>query len=153
MPNFYEALESRTFLSAAALTLGQPLLAVSPTLVQPLVTPVGIPGTYSGSINVIGIHTQPVTITLARKTATRFVGTLVPTADATIQVRVVVTKTGQTVGGKRFVTVVFKGTHGNGAINGRGTGVITPTGRLRVSNFVFIQGTQPFPGTVNVVRG
>lgn len=153
MPNFYEALEGRMFLSAAPLTVGQPLLVSSAALVQPLVTTVSIPGRYTGNIVVTGIHARPVTLTLARRTATRFVGTLTATQDPTIRVPTVVRVTGQAANGRRFITITFNGTHGNGAIVGTGAGVITATGRLKVLNFVFVQNNQPFPGTVVLTKG
>ena len=152
MPNFYEALEGRMFLSAATLTVGQPLLVSSAALVQPLVTTVSIPGRYTGNIVVTGIHAQPVTMTLARRTSTKFVGTLTSTQDPTIRVPTVVRVTGQAANGRRFITITFNGAHSNGAIVGRGTGVITATGKLKALNFVFVQNNLPFPGTVVLTK-
>ena len=153
MPKFFETLESRTFLSAAPLTMGIPLLASSATLVQPVVAPVSVQGAYSGSISVTGIHAQPVTLTLRKRAVpAKFVGTLVATQDPTIQVRTVVKVTGRAANGKRFITISFGGTHSNGAIVGTGSGIITPAGNLRVLNFSFIQNGQSFPGTVVLMK-
>ena len=129
------------------------MLAHSATLAQPLVTPVRVPGNYSGSITVTGGHTQPVTLTLAKRAVpTKFVGTLTATNDPTIKVRTVLRVTSQVANGKRFITLSFTGTHSNGAIVGTGSGIITAAGKLRVFNFVFIQNNAPFPGTVVLTK-
>lgn len=149
MPNFFEILEGRTFLSAAPLTLGTPLLASSATLVQPLVTPVSVAGNYSGLISIPGIHDRPVTLTLGKRAVpTKFVGTLTATQDPAIRVHTVVKVTSQNANGKRFITLTFNGSHSNGLIVGTGSGFINAAGKLKVLSFVFVQNGQNFPGSV-----
>lgn len=150
MPQFFESLEGRTFLSATSVGLATTALTGA-ALVQPLATPVPVPGNYAGSISVAGIHIQGVTLTLNKRAIpTKFVGTLTASADPSIQVHVVVKVTGTNAIGKRFINITLSGSHSGGVISGTGTGIITAAGKLKVFNVVFIQNGTPFAGTVVV---
>jgi hypothetical protein len=148
MPNLIEALEGRTFLSvtpAASLVAAAP--AHPAVVVQPLANaPIG--GTYNGTLSVLGLRFSHITLSLARRSATRFVGTLSDNLDPSFRLHVVMVRTGTGPTGNRLMTLTLSGQNDGVTITGSGSAVITLGGRLRSSSVTFFNNGFPFTGSI-----
>jgi hypothetical protein len=147
-----DALEPRTLLSVAAVNAAPSLSMDIGAVVQPLAAfhPLAvvlgkIAGTYTGSILVSGIHTQPVKVVLKEAKNGTLSGTLTTPNDPSIKVRV----TGKVTSRTKF-TIKLLGGHRGGSINGSGTGTIR--GKTLTAKMTFVQGGRSFPGTLSLKR-
>jgi hypothetical protein len=153
-PFYMDALESRTLLSAAPVSLATPPHANAGATVMPLgaslaplaTTLANIAGKYSGSVTVTGVHTQPVKVTLKQGSNGKLTGTLTTPQDPSIKVKI----TGKVTSRKAFSFTLSNGTHPGGAIAGSGTGAIKGTSLTIKMNFV--QGGTSTPGRITLKK-
>lgn len=142
-------------LTAAAAPMAGAALVAPASLHDPaaLLTPLAVKlrnivGSYTGSVIVTGIHTQPVTVTISSQTrAGRFTGLLTSVNDPGVTVAI----SGKVLPHNK-IRMTFSGgaNHGPGVIQGTGTGTIAVHGThitLRL-HFVF---TKPFHRTGSVI--
>lgn len=105
-------------------------------------------GNWAGTVNVVGVHSRPVTLTISKQASNgKLKGTLIPVQDTSIHVAF----SGQ-LKTNRSISVKLVGSHSGGAINGSGTGKVSPDGKSINVSMKFVQGTQTFKGSLVLAR-
>jgi len=144
MQKFFESLETRSLFSVAPVITGPPpASAVMSTFA--VATPIPrVVGTWKGSVNVVGVHSQPVKLVITSQTSTgRFTGVLTTTKNKSIKVAV----TGR-VKSNGSVSITVGGTHSGGAINGTGSAKLKAAGKAISFTMSFVQGGRAFGGSL-----
>jgi hypothetical protein len=140
----FESLESRSLFSVTPIAAGpvaEPSLAFT---IAPLAKVAKLIGTWKGSINVVGVHSQPVTLVINAQNSTgALTGVLTTPADKSIHV-----KFRGTLKAKGVVTISLAGTHGGGPINGSGTGTLKAASTKITFVMAWKQGGHTFAGTL-----
>jgi len=147
-----DALESRSLLSAAPVSLAPGLVMDTGAVIQPLammvhplvVTLAKIAGNYGGTVAVTGVHSRPVKVTLKQAANGTLSGTLTSPQDASIKVKI----TGKVTSKTAFTFKLSNGSHAGGAIAGSGTGTVK--GKTLSITMTFVQGGQSGPGKLTL---
>ena len=144
MSLFFESLEDRSLFSVTPIAAPPPTHAPLMMSVAPLAVLKKVVGTWKGSVNVVGVHSQPVKLTISSQTSTgRIAGTLKSTNDPSINVAF----SGKVKSNGR-VSITLLGSHSGGSINGTGSGKLKVNGTKITFTMTFTQGGQSFPGTL-----
>jgi len=149
MNRFIESLESRSLFSASPVAHSMLATASATGIVQPLAASKKMVGTWSGIVNVTGVHSRPVTIVIKSQTGTgHLTGTLTTSLDPSI----IVNFSGK-IGSNRRVHISLAGTHSGGAINGIGSGKLSANGKKISISMNFVQNGFSIPGSLNLAKG
>ncbi len=105
-------------------------------------------GKWKGTVTVTGVHSQPVAVNISKQTSIgRLSGVLTTSQDSSIRV----TFSGVSKANRK-VSVVLKGTHPGGSIDGSGTGKVSTNGKTLSITMTFVQNGRNLPGTLILKR-
>src|SRR5690242_11936372 len=87
MHPLFESLETRTPFSVTPIVASPPADPTSAITISPFVALKNMVGTWKGSLNVVGVHSRPVTLVITKQTGTgKITGTLTTPLDPSIHV-------------------------------------------------------------------